>query len=542
MSNTPFTIDRRGAMGSALAAGIALTLPGCADAEAEAETEELASTTATYTRYSVFSPEGQAQLATYAEAITAMLALPATDPRNWYRQAMIHLIDCPHGNWWFFNWHRPFLGYFEQICREVTGDQTFALPYWDWTANPELPPEFYGPTTAPNALDPTSSLFYADSATFMSNMDAAVDAFWNALTPAQQAKMSQRHGAMSLAELKSSMQSAYAGGASARGADAQAGQLDKDALAAVDIKVINTGLSATLFNAPNPPPRVMKQTIFNSAITENHSDSGKFAVIEGQPHNNVHNSIGGLMGEFLSPIDPIFWLHHANVDRLWTVWTAEQNARGQSPFPSSDEGQAFDTEEYLFFVQPDGRPVADDISAGLYMTPAAFDYTYGGGTQIMAESEAMVSMQDNGYILETTVSSQALRPGAPATASVQPREEAMVAGEETAITPQDGVANVVFTPVDGARHRYRLYLTGEGETPDLSLDGADYVGTFAFFGDPHAIEPTPITISLANWIAANGDRLSGPLVLHFDAVPENVETMELAVTPGSLNSASLQFF
>ena len=44
-----------------------------------------------------FSP---ATLESFKRAIRAMLALPPTDPRNWYRQAIIHVLDCPHANWW----------------------------------------------------------------------------------------------------------------------------------------------------------------------------------------------------------------------------------------------------------------------------------------------------------------------------------------------------------------------------------------------------------------------------------------------------------
>ena len=51
------------------------------------------------------------------KAIRKMLALPATDPNNWYRRALIHTIDCPHGNWWFYVWHRGYVGYFEQTIR-----------------------------------------------------------------------------------------------------------------------------------------------------------------------------------------------------------------------------------------------------------------------------------------------------------------------------------------------------------------------------------------------------------------------------------------
>lgn len=88
---------------------------------------------AKFKRSIVTSPEGQKALASYAKGVEAMLKLPADDPRNWFRNAFIHLMDCPHGNWWFYVWHRGYLGYFEQTIRSLSGDPDFALPYWDWT-------------------------------------------------------------------------------------------------------------------------------------------------------------------------------------------------------------------------------------------------------------------------------------------------------------------------------------------------------------------------------------------------------------------------
>lgn len=94
---------------------------------------------ARYHRYNVTSPEGQRMLASYARGIKAMLALPADDPRNWFRNAFVHLMDCPHGNWWFYVWHRGYVGYFEQTIRTLSGDPQFAMPYWDWTELPRIP-------------------------------------------------------------------------------------------------------------------------------------------------------------------------------------------------------------------------------------------------------------------------------------------------------------------------------------------------------------------------------------------------------------------
>jgi tyrosinase len=94
---------------------------------------------AKYTRYNVTSPEGQKMLGSYAKGIEAMLKLPADHPQNWFRNAFTHLMDCPHGNWWFYVWHRGYVGYFERTIRALSGDDSFAIPYWDWTQLPQIP-------------------------------------------------------------------------------------------------------------------------------------------------------------------------------------------------------------------------------------------------------------------------------------------------------------------------------------------------------------------------------------------------------------------
>jgi tyrosinase len=48
---------------------------------------------------------------------------------------------------------------------------------------------------------------------------------------------------------------------------------------------------------------------------------------ESAPHNLLHNIIGSWMADMQSPTDPIFWLHHANVDRMWVAWVNAGNGR-----------------------------------------------------------------------------------------------------------------------------------------------------------------------------------------------------------------------
>lgn len=49
--------------------------------------------------------------------------------------------------------------------------------------------------------------------------------------------------------------------------------------------------------------------------------------IEDRPHNPVHDVIGGIMATMDSPLDPVFWLHHANIDRLWVAWCSAGGGR-----------------------------------------------------------------------------------------------------------------------------------------------------------------------------------------------------------------------
>lgn len=43
-------------------------------------------------------------------------------------------------------------------------------------------------------------------------------------------------------------------------------------------------------------------------------------ALEGPVHGGVHNAVGGDMAGASSPSDPLFWLHHANIDRIWSAW------------------------------------------------------------------------------------------------------------------------------------------------------------------------------------------------------------------------------
>lgn len=73
---------------------------------------------------------------------------------------------------------------------------------------------------------------------------------------------------------------------------------------------INTG------GALGPGPMMA----ITNALNNNISFYNFQTAIEG-PHGSIHGAIGGNMGQVpTAALDPCFWLHHANIDRLWEKW------------------------------------------------------------------------------------------------------------------------------------------------------------------------------------------------------------------------------
>jgi hypothetical protein len=201
-------------------------------------------------------------LDTYARGVALMRDLDDDDPRSWVWAANTHGIppgtptrptwaQCAHGSVFFLPWHRAYLAWFEQTIRDLTGDDDWALPYWDYSvpgdvADRSLPVEFGVETRVVGGKVVDNPLF-ADG-----RNDGAI--------PRQDVDIV---GALSERRFVRSFPRGFGG----RDPDTTNG------------------------------------------------------LVEMEPHNFVHGDIGGLMGfTTTAGRDPIFWLHHANIDRLWEVW------------------------------------------------------------------------------------------------------------------------------------------------------------------------------------------------------------------------------
>jgi tyrosinase len=97
-------------------------------------------------------------------------------------------------------------------------------------------------------------------------------------------------------------------------------------------------------------------------------EPGARTELEFNPHDGVHIAIGGEMADIdLAARDPLFFLHHANIDRLWTEWNRRGNANSSDPlwrdFSFSDN-----------FIHPDGS--FWDVTVGELGATPALGYRY----------------------------------------------------------------------------------------------------------------------------------------------------------------------
>ena len=218
-------------------------------------------------RKNLNSQEGAKDLGTFRTVVGLM-----KQSGQWETWAKIHNEFCPHNNWFFLPWHRWFLFYFEENCREILRQNKlsddFSLPYWNWP----------------------------------DNNGAIPDAFWGEGNPLNDTTRYVTKGYMLPMETNSD-------------------EVVQNILAINDFLIFGSGRSSS--------PR----------------EFGTTGQLEGTPHNTVHAQLGGDMSTFMSPLDPIFWVHHSNVDRLWSEWAAKHPG---SILPSTPKPRVPQVTEAIF--------------------------------------------------------------------------------------------------------------------------------------------------------------------------------------------------
>lgn len=481
---------------------------------------------------------GARMLKSYARAVRAMLALPPEDPRNWYRHAIVHTLDCPHGNWWFLPWHRAYLGWFEQICRDLSGDPHFSLPYWDWTAEQKIPDGMFH-----DVLDPNHDAYIATASDFDSRLRAAIAnaGYWTSpggvFTPRSQYGQLLARGVRFEADLMFDILTDPSGRMfyeqpAARGLRRERPELGASTRDAVAMTTIRAALDARDFPT------------FGSPKSSNHSTMAGFGILEARPHNSVHRCVGsrdcnffearGFMTDMLSPVDPIFFLHHANMDRLWDVWERKQKRLGLSTLPAGAElrtnlpdehksPEERNTDYYrwareplLFFVDKEGAPVTKN-RAGDYASMAVFGYDYEPGSGEAVVREAGPRRRTAGKrMFQGTVVNRKARGAEPASAVVAVPAATIEGAAASATTL---VANITLNFAHMDHDPYVVVLNGPDDVTAIDAASPFYLATIVMFGHRGNTGALTYAIPLGQKLGAAGADAPGDGTLRLRVVP-----------------------
>ena len=98
------------------------------------------------------------------------------------------------------------------------------------------------------------------------------------------------------------------------------------------LPTVNTiGGPITVFRSPGTSAN-LAATVASVPTAMLQTNYGSFSSPVNGVHGSVHGWVGGTMsGAHTSPADPVFWLHHANLDRLWWKWYNSPAGNHQNP-------------------------------------------------------------------------------------------------------------------------------------------------------------------------------------------------------------------
>ncbi len=246
------------------------------------------------------------------------------DPAGWLANANMHRDFCStpgpndptqiHFCWWFLAWHRAYIFVTERKIRQISGDDSFSYPYWNWSTDRRIPAAYakHGSSLA-KAVRFTPNRGLSDGEVGLLHDDPAIE------------------------------------------------QLGVAALA------------ATFFEAKTSDDI---SASFGGIARPNAEGAYDNNAIEGTPHGPVHNYVGGSRGNSAGDMsdfetagrDPIFFAHHGNLDRLWETWRRDPTRKATEPTVDAFQNHAF------VFKWLDGTDVQVPMSDILDTTKLGYIY------------------------------------------------------------------------------------------------------------------------------------------------------------------------
>ncbi|KAI0248614.1 tyrosinase [Lactifluus subvellereus] len=214
---------------------------------------------------------------------------------------------CTHGSVLFPTWHRPYVALYEQVMQSHalkiaekyrvdkdswrTAAKNLRAPYWDWAANTVPPPEVISLQTV-SIITFDGTAHPVPNPLYQYTFHPIDSSFTN---PYNNWKTTIRHP----------------NPPGSPNATTNVPGLSND------LKSIQRDITSSTYNLLT---RVHTWPAFsNHTPGDGGSSSNSLEAI----HDEIHGYIGGHMGNpAVAGFDPIFFLHHANVDRMLSLWAA----------------------------------------------------------------------------------------------------------------------------------------------------------------------------------------------------------------------------
>jgi tyrosinase len=290
----------------------------------------------------------------------------------------------------------------------------------------------------------------------------------------------------------------------------------------------------------------------NSADAQWQRRLGSKTELEFNPHDGVHQSIGGNMATVeLSAHDPVFYLHHANIDRLWSTWNRRGNSNSPEPMwrnftfdgnftnPSGARwdvrvgdleslptlGYRYDDDNDPFAAEPPSAMsllVAEKLrtyrkldSLGLFRSAGVhrIELKTGGFVEIGVAENRNTASRDQPIGISVSL-------GRPLSQIVNPAELALAGDGKNAGNRRHFIwafVHDIEPPLDKST-RIKLFCNCQKLTSSTPIEDPSYVTSVSFFGGGHSHDLRPgadggsvcvdLTSALARADRLTGDRLT----------------------------------
>lgn len=262
-------------------------------------------------------------------------SIPIGDPTQWQSYANIHMKHCTasdathpqvHWGWHFLPWHRAYIFFIERILANILTTKfsidgtKFSYPFWDWCAHQEIPntkerksaglaSPLFGYDLTQEDMVKADNLGFDNLALFEGNRGPSIQK--NVMSPDNEVSPDSKEHVQ---ECKNYMSPEY----------------------------IKLALTTPWEQFGGKP------------VTDKETGQG---LIESGPHNDGHDWVGTRYGSNrcmgtlrYAAEDPIFFMHHGNIDRIFSLY--------KNPMP--DLNGPWGQQSYTF-PDLDGSPVTVTI-------------------------------------------------------------------------------------------------------------------------------------------------------------------------------------